>query len=401
MEADNDNENVAAVAIRRIAQQKDKEYNARRYPLIEHVVAGIAGKKALAYGGFAMNLLLPDPEKIYPKAEYTLMDVDVYVLDEVESANALVDFLTRKGYSGVTKNKGLVEGTTKVYAEGLPIADFTSLPAEPFAQLWKGRVMVDGIACVPPEYLFHTMFRILSQPFDASFRWEKTYGRMKKLHKYYGSRSTGMPLAFQKPVNELHHNEIIEAVRGINDPQSGIKGSVAIGGAIALRYAKTGEIAPTGGWVTVYTNGSARTVAAEIVRRLRVTGIRAEAGKLAQIHGLASHVDVETIDIDPDTKSDRGIRVRVYEVDTCRSVTKLPNGLLVASAMTELMHVTSEYLFDHGSGRIVRADVDTASSMIVRLKPTTFLFAECIGEYEGLHTKRLRQVQRGAAAAKG
>jgi len=375
--------------IEKVAREKDREYGRRRFGLVQDVVSHVSGKRMLAYGGFALNLLLPEADKIYPASQYVVMDIDMYTLDEKKAAEELANFLVRKGYRGVTRSRGLNDGTAKVFAEGLGVADFSRIPAEAFEKLWALRIEVDRVGCVPSEYLFHTMFRILSQPFDAAFRWEKTYTRMLTFHRYYGTKGRFL---FEDPRNPAHHQAFIDAVRAISGADGEFPGGVALGGAVALRLASRGDLSPTGGWLSAYTRRRPAAVARAIAAAMRAGGVgKVDVLPVGSVHGLAPHAEIETTLVGADGR-DTGIRARIYEVDDCRSVVAHSSGVLVATAMTELMHVTNEFLFDADSGRILRADVDAASNMIIRASPESFLQSMCIGDYEGMHTKRLRQV---------
>jgi len=146
----------------------------------------LRSKRMLGYGGTAINNLLPKSAQFYdPK--YDIPDYDFYSETPQLHAAELADKLT--GVANEVEVRPAAHlGTFKVYADYIQVADISHLEPELFKNLWKARVIKNGISYVPPNFLKMGVYLELSRPFgiDANAeRWPKIYARLLLLNEHY------------------------------------------------------------------------------------------------------------------------------------------------------------------------------------------------------------------------
>ena len=148
----------------------------------------LRSKRMLGYGGTAINNLLPKSAQFYdPK--YDIPDYDFYSETPQLHAAELADKLASiPGVNEVEVRPAAHLGTFKVYADYIQVADISHLESELFKNLWKARVIKDGVSYVPPNFLKMGVYLELSRPFgkDANAeRWPKIYARLLLLNEHY------------------------------------------------------------------------------------------------------------------------------------------------------------------------------------------------------------------------
>ena len=148
----------------------------------------LRSKRMLGYGGTAINNLLPKSAQFYdPK--YDIPDYDFYSETPQLHAAELADKLASiPGVNEVEVRPAAHLGTFKVYADYIQVADISHLEPELFKNLWKARVIKDGVSYVPPNFLKMGVYLELSRPFgkDANAeRWPKIYARLLLLNEHY------------------------------------------------------------------------------------------------------------------------------------------------------------------------------------------------------------------------
>ena len=174
--------------IEKLVEQKKKEtdivYFDKYASLFHDAYRFLATKKALLYGGTALNELLPTSLKIYNP--YTLPDIDVLSPNAEKLATEMVGFYKKKKHQAVSFTEALHPGTFKVYADGVQIADITQCSPETYDKLLQDCVRSKQwkIKIVPPQYIRMTLHKILSQPNDAH-RWENVFERLKRYYKTF------------------------------------------------------------------------------------------------------------------------------------------------------------------------------------------------------------------------
>lgn len=165
-------------------KEMDLLYFDKYSPLFHDAYGFLANKKAIMYGGTALNELMPTPLKFYEP--YTLPDIDVLSPYAEKLARKMVRFYRKKNREAVSFTEALHPGTYKVYADGIQIADITQCGHRTYeilrqqcvrSQKWK-------IKIAPPIYLRMTLHKIFSQPMDAH-RWENVQERLERYYKTF------------------------------------------------------------------------------------------------------------------------------------------------------------------------------------------------------------------------
>lgn len=179
--------------LEKLVQLKKKELDMIYYdkysPLLHDAYHFLSRKKALLYGGTALNELLPTTLKFYDP--YALPDIDVLSPYAKKLATDMVRYYKRNGHQAVSFTEALHEGTYKVFADGIQIADITQCSPKTYeillqecvrSQKWK-------IKIVPPLYLRMTLHKIFSQPNDIH-RWENVYDRLQRYYQIFPLQSS-------------------------------------------------------------------------------------------------------------------------------------------------------------------------------------------------------------------
>ena len=152
---------------------------------IFNIVENFIKKKGLiAYGGIALNSILPKQDQFY-NLDIELPDYDFFSTNALNDAKELADYYVKEGFTEVEAKPGVHHGTYKVYVNFIPVADITFLDKELFNALKKESIRVSGILYASPNYLRMSMYLELSRPEGDKSRWEKVLKRLILLNKYY------------------------------------------------------------------------------------------------------------------------------------------------------------------------------------------------------------------------
>jgi hypothetical protein len=150
-----------------------------------HIVQDFIKKKHLVcYGGFAINELLPENDKIYNK-EIHLPDYDFFSSNALNHAKELADLFFKKGYTNVEAKTTVHHGTYKVFVNYIPIADITGIEKSLFKIIQKKAINVNGLLVTDPVFLKMAMYLELSRPEGQIDRWPKVLDRLNLINKYY------------------------------------------------------------------------------------------------------------------------------------------------------------------------------------------------------------------------
>jgi hypothetical protein len=141
-------------------------------------------KKLVAYGGTAINSILPKEDQFY-NMEYELPDYDFFTPNALDDAKELCDIYVKEGFVEVEAKNGVHEGTYKVYVNFMPVADVTYLHKDIFNAIKKEAIRVAGIYYAPPNFLRMSMYLELSRPAGEISRWEKVLKRLTLLNRNY------------------------------------------------------------------------------------------------------------------------------------------------------------------------------------------------------------------------
>ena len=174
----------------------------------------IKKKNLIAYGGTAINNILPKEDQFYNK-EVEVPDYDCFTMDGLNDAIELADLYYKEGFTDVEAKAGQHHGTFKVYVNYMAIADLTNLPKEIFMSLKKDAIRVAGILYAPPNFLRMSMYLELSRPAGDISRWEKVLKRLTVLNKHYPTTSLNCnEVDFQREMEDkTHEDEIYESVK--------------------------------------------------------------------------------------------------------------------------------------------------------------------------------------------
>jgi hypothetical protein len=174
----------------------------------------IKKKNLIAYGGTAINNILPKEDQFYNK-EVEVPDYDCFTMDGLNDAIELADLYYKEGFTDVEAKAGQHHGTFKVYVNYMAIADLTNLPKEIFASLKKEAIRVAGILYAPPNFLRMSMYLELSRPAGDISRWEKVLKRLTVLNKHYPTTSINCnEVDFQREMDDkTHEDEIYDCVK--------------------------------------------------------------------------------------------------------------------------------------------------------------------------------------------
>lgn len=168
----------------------------KRHPAILCVLRVLAPRRAVVYGGFAMNLLSPPSKRFYRDGE-DLFDLDVRTARDKSLVAAIVDALRAEGFAAVSARPGLHEGTTKIYAAGVNVADVTRVGAAEEKFMLQECVLAryHGIDVLldSPNRLLQGALLVLAKPAESDFRWEKMSRRMMALLASFRDAPSGTP----------------------------------------------------------------------------------------------------------------------------------------------------------------------------------------------------------------
>ena len=129
-------------------------------------------RKLIAYGGTAINSILPIEDQFYNK-NTEMPDYDFFSPNANQDAKDLADIYYKNGFQEVEAKNGIHEGTYKVFVNFIPVADITFLNKSIFQALQKDAICKKGILYAPPNFLRMSMYLELSRPAGDVSRWEK------------------------------------------------------------------------------------------------------------------------------------------------------------------------------------------------------------------------------------
>ena len=177
---------ILRVAIDKAEKQlgKDVVNSPETIKIVNIVENFLRRKKLVAYGGTAINSILPKEDQFY-NMEYELPDYDFFTPNALNDAKELCDIYVKEGFVEVEAKNGVHEGTYKVYVNFMPVADVTYLHKDIFNAIKKDAIRVAGIYYAPPNFLRMSMYLELSRPAGEISRWEKVLKRLTLLNKNY------------------------------------------------------------------------------------------------------------------------------------------------------------------------------------------------------------------------
>lgn len=185
-----------------INKLKQKVENNKK--IFEIVEKFIKNKKLILYGGYALNLILPNNKKIY--RDYTQADFDCYSYTAKKDAIQLAKKFKTLKYKLIKVKLAKHENTFKLYVGTLNVLDITQLDKNIFDIYIKihnyekhNDLLIhytDSFNIIPLYLMKRNMHYELSRPEGSYYRWEKIYNRSKILDKVY----------FTKHFNQIRSN---------------------------------------------------------------------------------------------------------------------------------------------------------------------------------------------------
>lgn len=154
--------------------------------IIEEVARFITKKKLMIYGGFALNVLLPEDSRFYKS--FTVNDYDCFSKNAKRDAVELTEIFKKKGYKYIKIRNALHENTYKVYVDLKQILDITQMDSKLYDDLYKiseyeRKTIIykhykEDYKLAPFMFLKANMYFELARPNSSYFRWEKIYNRL-------------------------------------------------------------------------------------------------------------------------------------------------------------------------------------------------------------------------------
>lgn len=202
--------------------------------LFDDVKSFLIQKKRVIYGGTALNEILPLSKKFYKEKQ--LPDYDVFTPTPKKDALELAKYLKNKGHSFIEIKRGFWHvGTFKVYAEFLPVVDFTFVRRKFYNFLLtqskfnpRENQTNPRLKIAFPILLLWSFYKELSRPGGSLYRLKKVFTRFKVFQKEFGLK----PKLTRFPLDNIpnDHFTYLEKMRNyLKETQLPFVGGFAIG----------------------------------------------------------------------------------------------------------------------------------------------------------------------------
>jgi hypothetical protein len=170
-------------------------------------------RKLIAYGGTAINSILPIEDQFYNK-DTEIPDYDFFSPNAHQDAKDLADIYYKNGFQEVEAKNGIHEGTYKVFVNFIPVADITFLNKSIFQVLQKEAISKKGILYAPPNFLRMSMYLELSRPAGDVSRWEKVLKRLTLLNKNFPLKANDCwKIDFQRKMENTENINIYDVIK--------------------------------------------------------------------------------------------------------------------------------------------------------------------------------------------
>lgn len=171
------------------------------------------------YGGFAQNEVIKIKNKqdaIYKETD--IADIDFYSPDPIKDLMDLSDILYQKGFKYVIGREALHEGTYSLFVNFANVCDISYVPRNIYNRI--PFITIEGINYCHPSFMMIDLYRIITEPYFSSFRWQKIFPRLYLLQKYYPfNRATKeITNVYEKPKDKKEiykeiKNNILEKIK--------------------------------------------------------------------------------------------------------------------------------------------------------------------------------------------
>jgi hypothetical protein len=177
--------------------------------IIKIVEEFLKKKKLVAYGGTAINSILPLEDQFYNK-DTEIPDYDFFSPNAYQDAKDLADIYYSMGFQEVEAKNGVHEGTYKVFVNFIPVADITYIDKAIFQLIKKDAICKEGILYAPPNFLRMSMYLELSRPAGDVSRWEKVLKRIILLNKHFPLNAKNCwKIDFQRKMENKNNTDTI------------------------------------------------------------------------------------------------------------------------------------------------------------------------------------------------
>ena len=200
-----------------IEEKQRKKLYSQHKKLFNAVKNFIITNQLLLYGGFALNEMMPDNDKIYDK--YALPDYDCFSYNAKRHAIALANVLINQGFNYVEVKSGLHKGTYKVYAEFHTAADITQVSTHLYKYLiGESHKTRKGLLVVPVQFLKWSLHLELSRPEGSLYRWEKIFERYKRFIQTHNNIDPFLKIKSTKSVkSENYEPDVLLVLNQVYD----------------------------------------------------------------------------------------------------------------------------------------------------------------------------------------
>ena len=176
--------------VKEIEIKKLKELYDEFNEVIDLISKFIIKKKLILYGGFVINLILPNKYKFYK--EYTINDYDCFSKNPIEDSYELAKEIKKAGFKYIKIKKAIHNNTYKISVFGKQFFDITYLDSNLYNILLKYitnnnklKFYKDKYKIIPIEIIKLNLYFELARPIQSGFRWEKIYNRLDLVNEIY------------------------------------------------------------------------------------------------------------------------------------------------------------------------------------------------------------------------
>ena len=177
--------------VKEIEIKKLKELYDEFNEVINLISKFIIKKKLILYGGFVINLILPNKYKFYK--EYTINDYDCFSKNPIEDSYELAKEIKKAGFKYIKIKKAIHNNTYKISVFGKQFFDITYLDSNLYNILLKYitynnnklKFYKDKYKIIPIEIIKLNLYFELARPIQSGFRWEKIYNRLELVNEIY------------------------------------------------------------------------------------------------------------------------------------------------------------------------------------------------------------------------
>lgn len=136
------------------------------------------------YGGYAQNELVKLKNKndsFYNDND--IPDIDIYSPHPIQDIIDICNLLLKAGYKNIIGSEALHSETYKIHAEFIPVIDISYVPSNVYNKIPFKEI--NGVKFVKPYFMMIDLYKILSDPYHSSFRWDKVFNRLLVIQKHY------------------------------------------------------------------------------------------------------------------------------------------------------------------------------------------------------------------------